>query len=70
MAGWIEDEIGGNQQKTCTFIYNDSDSGDDLDFYILLNQYNDIPETFTSNNECHVTWRAIDTDREYSCITL
>ncbi len=70
MAGWIEDGIGGHQEKIYTFIYNDSHRGDDLDFHVILDQHNKIPETSTSNNDCHITWRAIDREREYSCLTL
>ena len=70
MAGWIEDGIGGHQQKTYTFIYHDSHRGDNLDFHVVLDYHNHIPETSESNNDCHVTWRAMDTEREYSCVTL
>jgi len=71
MAGWIDGGIGGHQEKTYTFVYNDSFRGDDIAFDVEVDMHDDIPETDERNNRCeHVTWRAVDTEKEDSCMRL
>ncbi len=74
-AAWLDGGIGGKTHsepvvRLIGFIYNDSHRGDDLDFRVLVDRHDDIPESGSETNECHVTWRGSDMDREYSCITL